>query len=543
MASLSLCSCSKGLVRRAESLKKNQYYEEALEYYLKAMKAQSERVDLKIAVDRLLKEAAQYYFLTGREELSRGRTKQAEMSFRRVLEFDPGHGEAKMALAGMSQPPTDVQGLERIKREMELNVGLPEIFRDEQKMDFVFRGKTDLKKIFEALSRFGKVNILFDASFRERKVEISLLGVTFYQALEKMCQVFRCRYFVLDGQNIVIAEASVEGIKPYEKLVVKNLFFSNADVEEARRVIESVIKPERLVVNRQANSLIVADTAENLAWIEKVAEFVDKRRGELEIEVEIIEVDRNKLEEYGTELSQYQIGASLDGDEQGKRLNDFFYLAADDFLFSLPRVFWKFYSSLTDSQVLARPKVRGLDEERIEIKLGEKVPMPRTTFVPIAGGGVNEQPITSYDMQDVGIGIAIVPRIHHNREVTLELKFELTYVTTLGAAYVPPTLGNRVVSTRLRLSDNETGIIAGLIRNSSREGSRGIPLVNRIPILKEILSSRSRLNERTDIVISITPRIIRMPEIGRDDLEAWLIGTRDQVRIEKWKSYRGEKAK
>jgi general secretion pathway protein D len=543
LAALFCFSCATGYISKAENFRKNQYYEEALDYYFKALKANPDRVELKITIDRLLKEASQYYFLAGREEMTANKSKQAELCFRKALEFDPGNSEAKKGLNDIAAQKPEVKGIERTKKEMELNVGLPAIFKDEQRMDIVFKNKIELKKVFETLSRFGNVNILFDPNFRDRKSEISMTGVNFYQALDRLCTIFRCRYFVLDGNNIIIVDDNRESVGPYEKLVAKNIYFANTDAETAKGIIESIIKPEHLVLNKQANGLIVVDTAENLRWVEKIADFVDKRRGEVEIEVEIIEVDRNKLEEYGTELSKYQVGAKLEGADAGKRLNDFNYLTSDDFIFSIPNMVWKFKSTLTDSQVLARPKVRGLDEERIEIKLGEKVPIPRTTFVPNSGGGVNDQAVTSYDLQDVGIAINITPKLHNNREVTLDLKFAMTYITSLGTAYIPPTLGNREVSTKLRLGDNETGIIAGLIRSNSSEGSLGIPLINRIPILKEIFTSRNRTHDRTDIVISITPRIIRMPEIGGDDLEAWLIGTREQIRLEKWKSYKGETKK
>ena len=537
-----LISCSPGLLRKAENFRKNQYYEEALDYYFKALKAHPDRIELKITIDRLLKEAAQYHLLIGSEEMAAGKTKQAELSFRKALEFDPGNNEVKKKLIEVTVRKPEIKSVERIKKELELNVGLPSIFRDNQRMDIVLKSKTDVKKIFEILSRFGNVNILFDPAFRERKSEISLIAVTFYEALERLCTIFRCRFFVLDNKNIIIVDDNRESVRPYEKLVVRNLFFFNIAAEEARKALETIQKPERLFVNKQANSLIVSDTAENMVWIEKVADFIDKRQGEVEIEIEIIEVDRNKLKEYGTGLSQYQVGASLEGADEGKRFNDFHYLAGDDFIFSIPSMVWKFFSSLTDSQVLARPKVRGLDEEKIEIKVGDKVPIPRTTFVSSSGGGVNDQPVTSYDLQDVGITIGIVPHLHQNREVTLDLKFEMTFVTSQGSTYVPPTLGNRAVTTKLRLSDNETGIIAGLIRSNSKEGSQGVPFLDRIPILKEIFTSRSRSQERTDIMISITPRIIRMPEIGPDDLDAWLIGTRDQVRLEKWKSYKVDRS-
>jgi len=253
--------------------------------------------------------------------------------------------------------------------------------------------------------------------------------------------------------------------------------------------------------------------------------------------VEIMEVDKKKLREYGTNLSAWQISARIEGVEEGLRFNDLYYLGSDDIKISMPSVLWKFFSSITDSKILARPKVRGLDKEKIEIKLGEKRPIPRTTFVPVLSSSVDQQPITSYDMTDVGIWLTITPLIHHNREVTLELAFELTYVTDMGSTYVPPTLGNRKVTTKLRLRDGETGIIAGLMRGSTTGSREGAPILNRVPILKEIFSSTSKTNERTDIILSITPRVLRMPEITRKDVEAYFIGTRDKVELKKWKDY------
>jgi general secretion pathway protein D len=209
----------------------------------------------------------------------------------------------------------------------------------------------------------------------------------------------------------------------------------------------------------------------------------------------------------------------------------------------LPKVVWKLFSSITNTKILARPRIRGLDREKIEIKLGEKRPILRTTFVPVSSGGQDQQPISAYDMKDVGISIRITPTIHHNREVTLEMNFELTYVTDLGGTYMPPTLGNRKVSSTLRLRDSETGIIAGLTRGTTTEGSDGIPLLSSIPVLKEVFSSRSKTRERTDILISITPRILRMPEITRSDLEAYLIGTGQRIELKKWKGYKKLKSR
>lgn len=535
--------CAKNHLKTAKDLSRNKHYEEALGHYLKALKANPESIELKIDVDRLLKEASQYYFYLAKEQEKMRKPEMAVFLYKKSLEFDPANNSSRKALSLIINSDDNTRSIDQIKKEMGINVGYPEVLNVKDPVDLIFKHKVSLMKIFEVLAKTGNVNILFDSGFRDRKVRFSLKQSTFNKALERLCMMFKCNFYILDNRNIIITPDSGESQKRYKRLMMKNLYFSNVEAQEAKQVIESVIRPEKLIVNKKTNSLIVADSIRNIALIEKLSQFIDKRDGEVEIEVEIMEVDRKKLKEYGTELSSYQIGAEIDGFSEGKRLNNLFYLGADDIILSMPKVAWKLFSSITNTKILARPRLRGLDREKIEIKLGEKRPILRTTFVPVSTGGQDQQPISAYDMKDVGVSISITPTIHHNREISLDLNFELTYVTDLGGAYVPPTLGNRKVSTKLRLRDSETGIIAGLTRGTTTEGSDGIPLLSSIPILKEVFSSRSKTRERTDILISITPRILRMPEITREDLEAYLIGTQQKVELKKWKGIKPDQNK
>jgi general secretion pathway protein D len=529
--------CGRNHIRQAEGLRQNRLYEESLEHYLKALKSDPDRIDVRIDIDRLLKEASTYYFQLGQDQEKMNKGEVAVLLYKKSLEFDPANNQAQQALRTLVGLGPTLKDFEAVKKEMEINVGLPAALKGTEPIDLQFKTKVSLMKIFEALSKSGEVNILFDSGFRDRKVSLSLSNMTFHEALARICQVTGCRYYILDRHNIIVTQDSTDSQRRYQQLLMKNLYFSRVDAAEAKQVIESVYRPEKLILNKGTNSLVVRDSLENLTLIEKLSQFIDKRKGEVEIEVEILEVDHKKLKEYGTELSAYQVGVEIGGFAEGKRLNDLYYVTADDIRLTMPRMLWKFFSSVTDSKILARPKVRGLDREKIEISLGEKRPIPRTTFVPMAAGGLDQQPITSYDLRDVGISLAITPEIYYNREVTLSLNFELTYVTDLGGAYVPPTLGNRKVSTKLRLRDGETGIIAGLMRGSSTGSRDGVPVLNAIPVVKEIFSSRSKVHERTDILLSITPRILRMPEITRSDLETYLVGTAARVELKKWRAY------
>jgi general secretion pathway protein D len=399
--------CTHNHIKTAESLSHNRQYEEALDHYLKALRSNPDSIDLKIDIDRLLKDASEYYYYLAMEQEKIGKPEMAVFLYKKSLEFDPANNRSRKSLSLLINE--DIKSIDSIKKETEINIGFPEVFKGKESIDLIFKHKISLMKIFEVLAKSGNINILFDSGFRDRAISFSMVQTSFQDALERLCMMFNLRYYIMDNKNIIITSDSGDSEKRYKKLVMKNLYFSNVDAQEAKQVIESVVRPEKLIVNKKTNSLIVTDSLRNIALIEKLSQFIDKRDGEVEIEVEIMEVDRKKLKEYGSELSSYQIGAEVEGLSDGKRLNNLFYLSADDVILTMPKMVWKLFSSITNTKILARPRVRGLDRQKIEIMLGEKRPILRTTFVPVSTGGQDQQPISAYDMKDVGISLQIVP--------------------------------------------------------------------------------------------------------------------------------------
>jgi general secretion pathway protein D len=540
VAALLLQGCAGRRLRLAEDLRQEGRFEQALEQYLKELRAHPDRLFLKLEIDNLLREGAEYFSGLAAGETAKGNSGQAIAFLRKALEFDPGNSRVHQVLARLQQPadvpPVSSQGEPPPP-------ALPAVFADSTPLDVEFRSGISLMELFRVIGRSAQLNVLFDPGFKDLRVVVSLKQMSSADALERLCQMYGCRYYVLNQNNLLIANDSPATRERYQEKVLKALPFSNIDAEEAKQIIDSTFKPERLITNKQGNSLIVIDAPENMAVVEKIAQFIDRRRGEVEIEADILEFDSKKLREFGSELSSWSLGASLADSDKGfspDALKGMDFSA--DLRLSLPTVLWKFLSSVTDSRILARPRIRGLDKERIEIQLGEKRPILTTTFVPVSQGGVNQQAITSYTMTDVGILLNITPTVHHNDEITLELEFVLTYVIDIGDAYVPPTLGNRRVTTKLRLRNGETGVIAGLMRGSSTSSRSGIPILGQIPLLREIFSSNKRLNERTDILLSITPRILRMPDLAPGDIGSWQIGTGSKTEVQPLLPATGERA-
>ncbi len=529
LAGLLLQGCAGRRVRLAEDLRREGRFEQALEQYLKELKAHPDRLFLKLEIDRLLKEGAAHFCGLAAGEAEKNHIDQAVLLYRKALEFDPGDSRIRRSLAELLPPQNGppVPSLEKSESPPALAA-----FADTAPIDVEFRSRISLMEVFRMIGRNARVNILFDPDFKDMPVQVILRRLNFLETVQTLCQMHGCRYYVLGDSNLLLANDTAASREKYQDRVLRTLYFSNTDAEEAKQIIDTVFKPARLITNKQGNSLIAVDTPENMAIVEKIAQFIDKRSGEVEIEADILEIDSKKLREYGSELSSWALGASLADSDAG--VSPDALKAVDvsaDLRLALPTVLWKFLSTVTDSNILARPRIRGLDKQRIEIQLGEKRPIATTTFVPVAQGGVNQQPITSYSMTDVGIQLNITPTIHHNEEVTLDLEFVLTYVIDIGGTYLPPTLGNRRVTTKLRLRDGETGIIAGLMRGSSTRSRSGVPILNQIPLLREIFSSNQRVNERTDILLSITPRILRMPDIAPGDVDSWLIGTEANAEL------------
>jgi general secretion pathway protein D len=158
-----------------------------------------------------------------------------------------------------------------------------------------------------------------------------------------------------------------------------------------------------------------------------------------------------------------------------------------------------------------------------QAKFGERVPVPVTQFAPIATGGVAQQPITSFNYENIGVNIDITPRTHHDDEVSLVLKIEVSSVLGTGFGGLP-TFGNRYISTVIRLRDGETNLLAGLIRDDERQVLSGIPGLSDLPLVGRLFAHSRRETQETDIVLTLTPHIVRVLDLSEEDLRPFRVG-------------------
>ena len=247
-----------------------------------------------------------------------------------------------------------------------------------------------LQNVFEALGKVAGVNVLFDPDFRDKRVNVNLTGVTFQEALEQLTFANRLFYKVLDPNTLIIVPESQAKRRIYDDVLLRTFYIQNADTKE----IEAVVKPllgtsARVVSNPTLGATTIIGTVDQLALAERVISLNDKARGEVLVEVQILEVNRTKVKRYGIELSNYLVGLTLapTGDPRRRRAaapmraHMLSSLSLADFIVSIPNsIFARFIQDDSNVRILAAPKLRASEGKPAELKIGTEVPIPVTTF-------------------------------------------------------------------------------------------------------------------------------------------------------------------
>lgn len=524
-------------------------WDKAVDYFLKALSKEPGNVEYRLSLGNALLSASNEHLKRGNVFYEQNEFKPALIEFEKALEFNPENNDARRKkleilkkLQTIEKSQREKTDIEKLKDKTELEeISQSEVNYIKKPLSLEFKG-TDVQQIFNAIQKLSGVDFIYDESFKTKKIALNLQDVSFLDALEKIMILTNSFYKILDPHTIIIVPDTPAKRRDFEELVMKTFFLSNGDPEEIQKIVRELTGLKIISINKSLNSIIVRGTPSEVKLAEKIIRVNDKPKGEVFIDIEVIEVNRGRVKEYGIELSNYQVTevyqpVSTKGDAESTastiRINMIPHTDSSDYLLTLPYINYKLLKFDSQSRIKAKPQLRVVDQEEVKVRLGDKVPIPTTSFVPYNTGGPAQQPITSYQLQDVGINITISPRLHHDGLITLKMKFELSFITSPGDNGMPPTIGNRSVETIIKLRDNETSILAGLLRDTERRSMRGFPLISSIPVLRDIFSGNKNETEQTDIILTLTPRIIRYPDIGEEDMQFIPAGTASRPELKK----------
>lgn len=497
----------------------NRNYENAVFYFEKAVKENPKNSLYRVALMRAKYEGSLYHLQRARILKDEGKKEEAIKEYKRAIELDPTN-------VGLIKEFENYQK-EESKKEPPKKIEHPfKIITKEDKIIQLKFQNTSIRSIFQSVGKFFGINVLFDPQFQDSIISIELEDMSVEQALSSLCSVSRNFWTVVNPKTVIIAPDNIVKRRQYEIQGVKTFYLKYADAEQLRQVLATVGRTPRIAVDKASNSITVKGTSFDLEAFENLISKIDKPAGEVILDVEIMEVNRSKLLQYGIDLSPYAVSTRINPSKLKEGYiswPDLKSLPSEDIFLSVPTPLINFLHSDSSTRIIAQPRLRGVDSKKISFNIGEKIPVPITTFTPIAAGGVAQQPVTSFEYKDVGIGLEITPKVHSKEEVSLELKLAITSLAGYGYANLP-ILGNRQIENYIRLKVGETTLLAGLLREDERRSLRGIAGLRDIPIIGDLFSTDERTISQTDIILTITPHIIKSLPIDVKDLEPFWTG-------------------
>ncbi len=548
------CATGRAYTRGQEAAQAGDW-EAAVGFYRQALQDDPDRPDYKIALERAMLAAAGQYAERGRQFEAANQLEEAARAYRKALEFEPANrqlaakaAEIERTLRDRIESQTPRPEIERL-REQARRTTEPVLSPTSREPLIVNFANTSAREVLQFIGKFTGINVIFDRDFADRPITVSLDGVTLEQALQQIMLANGFFYKVLNDRTVIIAVDSVPKRNQYEEQVIRTFYLSHADATEVFTMLNSVVRIAGQAVlptfsaNKTANTITVRASAPVVQIVERVIDTVDKPRAEVMVDVQILEVNRDRAKQYGLSLSEYAIGAAFSPESApaaaGEASRPFNAntisngVSAADFYLSVPSAVVRFLESDSQTKVLAKPQLRASEGQKVTLNLGEDVPVPSTTFTPLAAGGATTNPLTSYGYRTIGIIVEMEPRVTYEGEVMLNISVENSargQDTNIAGQNLPSFL-SRKVTTRLRLRDGESNLLAGLLREDERRSLRGFPGILRLPIVKQLFSDNDQNIRQSDIVMLLTPRIIRTHELRATDLAPIFIGTQGNLAL------------
>jgi general secretion pathway protein D len=588
---LVLGGCAAGQAfRQGQNATRAGNLDEAVNAYRKAVQADPGNPNYTIALQRAMTAASRAHLDRGREYEQADQLEAAVGEYRLASEYDPSNRSTFDKIAALEQtirqradaarPRPAIEALQAQARAASAEPVLNPASRTPLTMTFPNANVRDLLAIIASSTG---INITYDRDVVDgRPISVQLAGVTLEQALNQIMTMAQLSYKVVNDRSIFVFPDTPPKHLLYDEQEVRTFYLSNADPTELSQTLSQLMRipglavQPMIAVNKTNNSISVRATSPVIQILDKIIAQNDKPRAEIVVDVEILEVDRTRSKSYGLNLSDYAVGnifspvvapgqttttttttpaptaggaatttpsTTTSGSSTAPgavvspppfNLNTISRgVSTADFYLAVPTAIVRFLESDTHTKVVAKPQLRGAEGAKLSLKLGQKIPVVSTSYTPIATGGAGVNPLSSYTYQDVGVNIDMTPRVSLDGEITLDLVLD---DSALGpdkavAGVTVPTFVQRTLTTRLRLRDGESNLLAGLIQQNDSNTVRGFPGAIHLPIFKQLFSGNDVSSDQTEIVMLLTPHIVRTQELTQADLSPIYIGSQQNLGV------------
>jgi general secretion pathway protein D len=578
------CAAGKAF-RQGEASMRAGNLDEAVAAYRRAVQASPDNTNYQIALQRAMQAASRAHLEKAHEFERQDQLEAALGEYRLASEYDPSNRLATSKVAELdrtirerieaSRPVPAIQQLRERARASSAEPILNPASREPLNLRF---NNVSLRDILGVIGSSTGINISYDREVQDRATTVQLDGVTLEQALNQIMTMNQLSYKVLSDRSIFVFPDTPPKHAQYDEQVVRTFYLSHADATEVSQILSTIIRLPGIAVqpaiapNKTANTLTVRGTSSVVQILERIIAQNDKPRAEIVVDVEILEVDRTRTKSYGINLSEYAIGGlfspvvapgnapitappttpgspttpTTPGAGTGStppsgiiappafNLNLLSRgVSTADFYLAVPTAIVRFLESDTRTRIIAKPQLRGAEGAKLTLKLGQQIPIISTSYTPIATGGAGVNPLSSYQYKDVGVNIDMTPTVTLEGDIRLDLTLDSSSRgadVSIGGVNIP-SFGQRTVTTRLRLRDGESNLLAGLFQEQEQNGVSGFPGAIHVPFLKQVFSGNTSQFDQTDIVMLLTPHIVRTHEITEADLRPIYIGSQQNLGV------------
>jgi len=574
---LMVAGCPKGKPEYQQGVKAEnlQDYDAAYDFYQKALKDEPENAEYQIKFNQARFEAGAFHIKQGVKLRERGDLNGAAGEFQHAAAIDPSSPIAEQELRKTAEMIADRDHTAAAaaaavtaasEAEQPQLASLPPEIRPLSRSPISLHMVNDAKIVFDTIGKLAGLTVVYDADFPARRIPVDLNGVTLQQALDIVSLESKAFWKPVTENIIFVIPDQPQKRRDYEEQIVRTFYLSNTvqaqDLTEIVTGLRQLLDLKRLQQLNAQNAIIIRDTPDKLAIAEKMIDDIDKARPEVVIQVQVLEARLDKMRNLGilpaqsvsisivppgtTTTTTNNNGTNTNGTTSTTQniltLQNLTHLNGSNYSVTIPTFTANALLNDSSTKIIQNPEVRSVDGQPAKLRIGDRVPVATGSFQAGVGVGstagtgfVNPLVNTQFQYIDVGVNVDITPRVHPNHEVSLKVSVEVSSVTgqTNIGGIQQPIISQRKIDHEIRLKEGEANILGGLVEKTDTKGRNGWPGLGSVPFLHYFFAEDTKSYEDDEILIILTPKIVRMPEWTRANLRPLYTGSESLVQVKR----------
>jgi general secretion pathway protein D len=541
-------------------------YDAAVDYYSKALQAEPNNAAYRIKLNQSRFEAGQFHIHQGVKLREKGDLQGALSQFQRATILDPSSIVADQELKKSLEILADRARASQQEEQPIMENGQPALASQPPELKPLSRAPINLKMsndskiVFDTIAKLAGLTVIYDPDLQARRITTELNNVTLEQALDIVCLESKTFWKPITENIIMVIPDQTQKRRDYDEQVVRTFYLNNIavaqDLTEVTTGLRQLLDLKRIQQVNAQSAIIVRDTPDKLALIDKIIKDIDKAKPEVIIQVEVLEARTDHLRNLGilppqstsvtinpNNTASTSSGSSTTSTPSNTiTLTQLTHLNQNDVIFTIPSATANFLMTDSATKIIENPEIRAIDGQAAKLRIGDRVPVATGSYQAGVGVGttagagfVNPLVNTQFQYIDVGVNIDVTPHVHPNRDVSMKLLVEVSSVTgyqNIGGIQ-QPIISQRKIEHEIRLKEDEVSILGGLIDRIDTKTLNGWPWLAKIPVMHYLFSTENIEHQDNEDIIVLIPHIVRMPDWTKANLRALYSGSETFPTVKK----------